>query len=490
MSLDVAKTVRIKRNKRMYKTKKQILLPTALLMLMLLSACTMGLDYQRPEVMAPIQYKNDAPWKQATPKDAEIKGEWWTLYNDPILNNLEQQAAASNQSLQAAFARLSQAQASLGISRADQLPQVDLNASANRQRSAADLTVGGRSITGSQYNIPLVASYEVDLWGRVKRSVEAAEANVSGSVTDYHNLLLTLQAELARNYFALRTVDNEIDLLQQTIKLREENRDLIKSKFTHGQVGQIDLSRAETELASTEAEAIGLELQRGEYENAIALLVGQPASSFTLEKQKVKLEVPTIDKGLPSELLERRPDIASAERQMAAASARIGVAKTAFFPAISLTGSAGFASDQISSLSDWDNRTWGLGPAISLPIFDYGRNSANLDKARAAYDEAVATYRNQVLIAFQEVENGLNAMQILDHQAKALVQAAGTAHEAWMLSEKRYRSGLVSYLEVVDTQRSALQSERALVQLRRNQMSYSVTLIKALGGGWKNTQNQ
>jgi len=174
---------------------------------------------------------------------------------------------------------------------------------------------------------------------------------------------------------------------------------------------------------------------------------------------------------------------------MAAASASIGVAKTAFFPAISLTGSAGFASDQISSLTDWDNRTWGLGPAISLPIFDYGRNSSNLDKARAAYDEAVATYRNQVLIAFQEVENGLNAMQILDHQAKALTQAAKTAHEAWMLSEKRYRSGLVSYLEAVDTQRSALQSERSLVQLKRNQMSYSVALIKALGGGWQNTHS-
>lgn len=463
---------------------------TAGLLFLLLSGCTMGLDYQRPEVMAPIQYKNDAPWKEATPKDAEIKGEWWTIYNDPILNSLEQQAAESNQNLHAAFARLSQAQASLGISRADQLPRIDLNPSANRQRTAADLSATGRSITASQYSMPLVASYEVDLWGRVKRSVEAAEANVAGAVADYQSLLLSLQAELARNYFGLRTTDSEIDLLQQTIKLRQDNRDLIKSKFFHGQVGQLDLSRAETELASTEAEAIGLELQRGEYENAIALLIGQPASSFTLAKQEFTAEIPAVSKGLPSELLERRPDIAAAERQMAAASARIGVAKTAFFPAISLTGSAGFASDQISSLSDWDNRTWGLGPAISLPIFDYGRNSANLDKARAAYDEAVATYRNQVLVAFQEVENGLNAMQILDHQAKALVQAAGTAREASMLSEKRYRSGLVSYLEVVDTQRSALQSERSLVQLRRNQMSYSVALIKALGGGWQNTQSQ
>lgn len=469
----------------MQKIKSYLYPLTIGILFLMLSGCTMGLDYQRPETMIPIQYKNNAPWKEATPKDAEIKGEWWTIYNDPTLNSLEQQAAESNQSLQAAFARLSQAQASLGISRADQRPRVDLNPSVTRQRIAADISTTGSSITANQFSMPLVASYEVDLWGRVKRSVEAAEANVAGAVADYQNLLLSLQSELARNYFALRFTDSEISLLQQTIKLREENRDLVKSKFAHGQVGQLDLSRAETELASTEAEAIGLELQRGEFENAIALLIGQPASSFTLAKQKTTLQIPAIAKGLPSELLERRPDISAAERQMAAASARIGVAKTAFFPAISLTGSAGFASDQISSLSDWDNRTWGLGPAISLPIFDYGRNSANLDKARAAYDEAVATYRNQVLVAFQEVENGLNAMQVLSHQAKALVQAAESAREAWMLSEKRYRSGLVSYLEVVDTQRSALQSERSLVQLRRNQMGNSVALVKALGGGWQ-----
>lgn len=467
----------------MNKTRRTLKLLPALLMIIALSGCVMGPDYQQPATIIPVQYKNDTPWKEATPKDTQVKGEWWTVYNDPVLNSLEQQASASNQSLQAAFARLSQAQASLGISRSDQLPRLDLNASATRQRTAADLAITGTT-TGNQYKLPLVLSYEVDLWGRVKRSIEASEANVAGAIADYHNLLLSLQAELARNYFALRTIDNEIDLLRQTIQLRRDNRDLIKSRFDHGQVGQLDLSRAETELASTEAEAIGLNIQRGEHENAIALLIGRPASSFSLAQQPVQLNLPTINQGLPSELLERRPDIAAAERQMAAASARIGIARTAFFPAISLTGHAGFASDQMSSLFNWDNRTWGLGPAVSLPIFDYGRNNANLDKARAAYEEAVATYRDQVLIAFQEVENGLNALKVLNHQNRALQQAADAAHEAWRLSEKRYRAGLVSYLEVVDTQRSALQTERALVQLKRNQMSYSVALIKALGGGW------
>lgn len=452
---------------------------------LLLSACTMGLDYQRPEAMVPVQYKSDAPWKEAEPSDALAKGEWWTIYNDPVLSKLEVQAAEANLSLQAAYARLSQVQSNLGISKADQLPRLDLEPSFYRQRVAEDLSWTGSSYTSSAYSLPLVLSYEVDLWGRVRRSIEAAEADVEGAVADYQNLLLTLQAELARSYFALRAVDNEIDLLEQTIELRRATRDLVKSKYDNGQVGQLDLSRAESELASTEAEAIGLQKQRGEFENAIAVLIGLPPANFSLDKAPLIHSPLAVSSGLPSELLERRPDVAAAERQMAAASARIGVAKTAFFPAISLTGSAGFGSNQVDSIFDWDNRTWGLGPAISLPIFDYGRNSANLDRAKATYEEAVANYRQQVLVAFQEVENGLNGLEVLDRQGQALQQAATTAKQAWEISEKRYRAGLVSYLEVVDTQRTALQAERALVQLRGQQLDSSISLIKALGGGWQ-----
>jgi multidrug efflux system outer membrane protein len=331
----------------------------------------------------------------------------------------------------------------------------------------------------------VVLSYEIDLWGRVRRSIEAAEADVESSFADYQNLLLTLQAELARSYFTLRAVDNEIELLQQTIKLRLATRDLVKSKFDNGQVGQLDLSRAESELATTEAEAFGLQKQRGELENAIAVLIGLPPANFSLTTGLLTQGPPPVSPGLPSALLERRPDVAAAERQMAAASARIGVARTAFFPAISLTGSAGFGSTQVDSLFEWDNRTWGLGPAISLPIFDYGRNRANLDQARAAYDEAVANYRQQVLVAFQEVEDGLNGLQVLAQQGLSLQQATAAANQAWQISEKRYRAGLVSYLEVVDSQRTALLAERALVQLRGQQLNSSVLLIKALGGGWQ-----
>lgn len=451
---------------------------------LLLSACTMGPEYQKPEVLVPIQFKHDAPWKEATPSDAVSKGNWWEVYNDAVLNKLEEQAAAANQSLQAAYARLSQVQSNLGIRRADQLPRLDLNASASRQRVAQDLSGTGRSYYGSQFNLPLVLSYEVDLWGRVRRSVEAAEADVESAVADYQNLLLTLQAELARSYFALQEVDTEIELLEQTIELRRSTRDLVKSKFDNGQVGQLDFSRAEAELASTEAEAIGLQKQRGELENAIAVLIGVPAANFSLVTAPLTQGPPTVAVGLPSALLERRPDVAAAERQMAAASARIGVAKTAFFPSIKLTGSAGYGSQQVDSLFDWDNRTWGLGPAISLPLFDYGRNNANLDRVRAAYDEVVANYRQRVLVAFQDVEDGLNGLQVLERQGRSLQQAALAARQAWNISEKRYRAGLVSYLEVVDSQRSFLLVERTLVQLRGQQMSHSVALIKALGGGW------
>lgn len=461
-----------------------------ILVTLVLAGCVMGPDYQRPEALVPVQYKHDAPWKEATPLDSVAKGQWWTIYNNAQLNHLEQQVASSNLDLEAAFHRLTQAHASLGVSRSEQLPSLDLNPSASRDRTARDMSYTSSAYTYNQFSLPLALSYEIDLWGRVRRSVESGQAQVDSAVADYHNLMLSLQAELARNYFALRYLDDEIALLEQTIELRRDNRDLIKSRFDNGRVSEIDLARAEAELAATQAEAIGLERQRAEYESAIALLIGQPASSFSLKAQRTTLTLPEIAAGLPSDLLERRPDIASAERRMAVTSARIGVAKTAFFPAISLTGSAGYASTEMNNLFDWDNRTWGLGPAMSLPIFNYGRNSANLDKARAAYEEAVAAYRQQILSAFQEVENSLNALEVLDRQGQSLEQAEQASRRAWQLSEKRYRAGRVSYMEVVDSQRSALMAQRSLVQLRSSQMSYSVALIKALGGGWQNPKKQ
>ncbi len=471
--------------------KSTIHLPHILLAglsLILMAGCTLGPDYQKPAELLPVQYKQAAPWKAATPGDHLEKGNWWELYADETLNELELQAAEANQTLQAAYARLTQAQATAGISKADRLPRVDLTATAQRSRFLLNqfgLNSGPTGILFNYYNVSSSLNYEIDLFGRVKRSVEAAQASAESATADYLALLLVLQSDLARSYFDLRTLDSEISLLQSTFDLRTESLKMVQSQFDYGQVGRLDLLRATAERASTKAEAFGLQKQRNELENRIALLLGQPPSNFTLAAAPLSLAVPAIAPGLPSSLLERRPDVAAAERQMAATSARIGVAKTAFFPAISLTGSAGFGSSQVEGLFNWDNRSWGLGPAISLPIFDGGRNRANLDIARAAYEEAVANYRQQVLVAFGEVEDGLAGLQILDQQAQALQQADDASTKAWQISEKRYQAGLVSYLEVIDTQRTALQAKRQLNQNRGQQMSYSVLLIKALGGGWQ-----
>lgn len=451
---------------------------------LLLSGCTLGPNYVKPDAPVPLTYKQGAPWSEAAPKDQLAKGPWWELYQDPTLNELQTRAGAANQQLKAAVARLDQARALARASQADLAPRLDLDPSAQRGRlSAAQSTVaGGR--TGNSFRLPLDLAYEVDLWGRVRRSIEAASADYQASAAEFETLRLTLQAEVARSYFALRVLDGEIALLQRSIELRQEALFLVQTRFANGLVGELDVAQAETELASTEAEALGLSKRRSELEHALAVLLGQTPASFNLAAAPLDLQPLKVAPGLPSQLLERRPDVAAAERQMAAANARIGVAETAFFPAIRLTGSAGYASADVSSLFDWSSRSWALGPALSLPIFDGGRNSANLARAKAAHEQAVANYRQQLLVAFGEVEDGLLGLRLLDEQAEAQQRAVAAAQKAAELSDKRYRAGRVSYLEVVDSQRTALQSERSAVQLLGQRLQTSVLLIKALGGGW------
>ncbi|WP_432823601.1 efflux transporter outer membrane subunit [Trichloromonas sp.] len=455
------------------------------IVLLLFAGCTLGPNYAKPDLDVPLVYKEGAPWKEATPQDQVSRGAWWEIYGDPVLNRLEEQTAAANQTLAAAFARLTQAQAVARIDRADRLPRLDLNASMGRSRTAGDFSATGEGATGNSFSVPLDLSYEIDLWGRVRRTVEASNADAQVSEADYLSLLLSLQAEVAGNYFALRSLDQEIELLQRTVRLRRENLDLVTSLFNQGQIGQLDLARAQTELATTEAEAIGLGKRRAELEHALAVLSGRPASEFALPAAGLAVRVPAVAPGLPSRLLERRPDISAAERQMIASNARIGVAKTAFFPAIRLTGSAGFSSTETSSLFAWDSRSWALGPAVSLPVFEAGRNSANLERAKAAYEETVAEYRQQVLVAFAEVENALSGLRILSEQEVVQQRAVDASRQAAALSDKRYRAGLVSYLEVVDSQRTALQIERSAVQIFGQRLQSSVLLIKALGGGWQ-----
>lgn len=456
--------------------------------ILMTTGCLLGPDYQKPLITTPLIYKDGAPWKTGQPQDAVAKGAWWTVYNDPTLNRLEEEARTANPDLMAAFYRVEQARANARVSEADRLPRVDLNPSALRTRESEDFSALGDITRVKDYRVPFDLSYEVDLWGRVRRSVEAAHADYQASRADYETVLLTLQAEVARNYFSLCSLDSEIDLLQRTVQLRQENLDLVNSLFKNGQVAQLDVARATTELEVTQADAIGLEKLRAETENALAILTGQPASVFTLESSPLDPVPPAVAAGLPSSLLERRPDVATAERVMAAANARIGIAKTAFFPSIRLTGSTGFESTEFADLLDWDNHTWGFGPSISLPIFEAGRNAARLEQAKAAHSEAVANYRSQVLVAFHEVENSLAGLSILARQAEAQSRAAQAARQAADLSAKRYRAGRVSYLEVVDSERTALQTAQKTTQIIGQRYQASVSLIKALGGGWQARQ--
>jgi multidrug efflux system outer membrane protein len=453
---------------------------------LLLSACTLGPDYRRPEVTVTPAWREDAPWKEAAPADALARDAWWQIYGDPLLNDLQERARTANQDLKAAVARVDQARAAARISEADRLPRVDLDPALSRGRTPDALAPLERGFTSTVLSVPFDLSYEIDLWGRVRRAVEAATAEYQATAADFENIRLTLHADVARNYFALRALDAEIALLQSTVELRRQNLRLVDSLFRNGQVSRLDLARAETELATAESETAGLRRQRARFEHGIAVLVGEAVANFSLPPAPLDLEPPAVESGLPSHLLERRPDIAAAERQMMAANARIGIARAAFFPVVSLTGSAGWASNELSTLFNWGNRAWALGPFISLPIFDAGRNRAGLEGARAVWEEAVASYRQQVLVAFGEVEDALSDLSHLAEQSAALQQAVTSARQSAELSGKRYRAGLVSYLEVVDTERTALASERLATQILGQRLQASVSLIKALGGGWEN----
>lgn len=455
-----------------------------------LAGCTMGPDYLRPEVTTPLAYREEAPWKEAAPADHLEKGAWWQVYGDPLLDNLQQRARSANQNLQAALARVSQARAAAGISSSALYPRLDLDPAGLRGRTAAELS-GGEGITTTVLRTPLDLSYEVDLWGRVRRSVEAGNAQYEGSQAEMQNILLTLQADVARNYFTLHSLSTQLDLMNKTIDLRHKNLKLVTSLFDNGQIGRLDVARAETELANAQAETSTLERRRVATEHALAVLVGEASTNFSLSlPQNRNRELPRLSAGLPSTLLERRPDIAAAERRIIASNARIGVAKAAFFPVFSLTGSAGYASNELSSLFAWDNRTWSLGPFISMPVFNVGRNRAQLAQAEAAWQESVALYRQQVLVAFREVDDALADIRILGEQAEAQQRAVDSARKAADLSGKRYRAGMVSYLEVVVSERTALATELLANLVLEQQFQASVSLIKALGGGWDSAAGQ
>ncbi|HEY0947357.1 MAG TPA: efflux transporter outer membrane subunit [Opitutaceae bacterium] len=440
-----------------------------------------GPDYQRPSVESPAAYRDAelGTWKVAGAPELSLAPNWWTAFGDPALDALVERALEHNQDLRAAAARVEQARASAGLARAAFFPSLQVEADASRFRNL------DQAYTTNDYvNVPATLSYELDLWGRVRRLNAGARAEAAAEANLFAAARLALVADVAQTYFALRATEREEEIVRATAATRQDARDVIAARLRGGTAAELDLARAETELATAEAELAATQQSRAALQNGLAVLVGVPASGFSLNDRATAATLPAVPADLPSTLLERRPDVAAAEQALIAANARIGVAKAAFFPAISLTGSAGYESAEFDDVFRWDKRVWSVGPRLYLPIFQGGRNRANLARSEAAYEEAVASFRQQVLVAFREVQDALTAARLLAAQAAAQERAAASARRAAQLSRTRYDAGYVAYLEVVDSERSALAAERASVRLGAQRLVAGVTLIKALGGGW------
>ena len=465
----------------------RVLPPTGLSALLLLAACTLGPDYKRPAATVPTAYKEDSNWHQAQPSDTSLRGKWWEVFGDDALNALEEQVTVSNETVKAALAQFRQARAAVRFSRAGYFPVLTVSPSASRARESGNEPFAGPAsagVTQNDFVIPFDAAYEPDVWGRVRRTVEGARAGAQASAADLETVRLSLHAELALDYFEAHSLDAEIQLLSSTVTSYQKALELTQSRFQGGVASQVDVAQAQTQLETTRAQAIDLQVQRAQLEHAIAALIGKPASDFTLPVVPLAAQPPAIPPGLPSQLLERRPDIASAERRMAAANANIGVARSAYFPVFGLNVSGGFTSDMISTLIQGPSSMWSVGASAVETIFEGGQRRAVSEQARAAYDQTVAFYRQTVLTAFQEVEDNLAALRILEQEAATQRGAVQAAEHSLALSNTRYRGGVTSYLEVTTAQSAALVDERVEVQIQGRRMTACVLLIKALGGGW------
>jgi NodT family efflux transporter outer membrane factor (OMF) lipoprotein len=454
-----------------------------------LAACTVGPDYVRPTVETPSAFKEQ--WKVAEPRDQGPRGSWWEVFGDDALNGLAAQVDINNQNIKVAEANVRQARALTAQARAAFFPSVTGGASATRSSRGAGAGTTGNA-TGSPrvanaFSVDLDATWELDLWGRVRRNVESAEANVQASEADLAGAKLSAQAQLVQDYLLLRVQDAQIRLLRDTVEAYERSLQLTKNQYAVGVAGRSDVALAETQLKSTQAQAIEAGVQRTQLEHAIALLIGKPPSEVSIAPAPVERRFPEIPPGVPSELLERRPDIAASERRVAAANAQIGVAQAAFYPTLTLSASGGFASSSFAHLLSTPARFWSLGAALAQTIFDAGLRRAQTDQAIAAYDATVATYRQTVLTGFQEVEDNLSALRILEEQAAVQDDAVKAARESLAITLNQYRAGTANYLAVVVVQAQALSNERAAVTILGQRLSASVALIKALGGGWKET---
>ena len=468
----------------------------AMLLAVLVAGCSLAPAFEQPAVDTPPQWKELTPaergsWKTAQPAEAEPRGEWWKVFGDPTLDQLEADAIAANQSLKAAAARVTQARALVGVAKADRIPQVDAGFGVTREKptgASLGLPPGTDVTPFTVWRGLLTVSYEVDLFGRISDRIAATRSDYEASQATFYSVQLALSADVAQTYFALRETDAELGLLRDTVRLREENARLLQRRLDLGEINELDPARAKTELATTRSDAIALERQRAQLEHALAVLLGKAPAAFSLAPAPLANAMPAIPAGLPSSLLERRPDIAAASRTMAASNARIGVAKAAFFPVLNLTAAGGFESADLGDLFKWSSRTWLLGPLVGTlltgPLIDGGRNRANLDRSYAVLEESVANYRQQVLVAFAEVEDNLANVRTLDDQGRATADATASAGRALAVAQARYRAGATGYLDVIDAQRSLLSVQRLDTQIKGARAVSTVALIRALGGGW------
>ena len=472
-------------------------------LLMTLTSCAVGPDYKRPEMDAQATqatFKEALDWKVASPGDAIARSKWWEAFGDTQLNALVEQVDINNQNLKIAEAKYRQAQALSSSVRSSFFPTISANASETRSRAASGNSSRTASTTGSNtstgaasgntsaistnHNLSANFSWELDVWGRIRRQVEASNASSQASAADLESARLSAQSDLASNYFQLRINDAQKQLLNDTVDAYAKSLELTKNRYNVGVAGKVDVAQAETQLKSAQAQAIDFGVQRAQLEHAIALLIGKAPGNFSLPESKWNVAVPAIPLALPSSLLERRPDIAGAERRAASANAQIGVAKAAYYPTLSLTGNGGYSSPSLANWISAPNRFWSLGPSLAETIFDFGKRGAVTDQAVAAYDQSVATYRQTVLQAFQEVEDNLAALRILQTEATVQEEAVKAARESVALTLNQYKAGTVSYLNVVSVQTALLSNERTAMTLTGRRLTASVGLIKALGGGW------
>jgi NodT family efflux transporter outer membrane factor (OMF) lipoprotein len=451
-----------------------------------LAACSVGPDYVRPAAVPaiPATYKEIEGWKPAQPGDVAIGEKWWELFNDPQLSALEEQVVVSNQNVLAAEAQYRQARALIRSASAGYYPSVSVGGSVTNSRQSA--TLGGPGARGetTTFALPVDVSWEADIWGRIRRSVEASRAGAQASAADLAAVRLSAQAALAQSYFQLRTLDAQRRLLETTVSYYQKSLELTRNRYASGVAAKVDVLQAETQLRSTQAQGIDLGVQRAQVEHAIALLTGKPAASFSLPAAPITAVPPAIPPGLPSEILERRPDIAAAERHMATANAQIGVSEAAWYPTLRLSASGGVETTSLAKWLTWPSRFWSVGPAVSETLYDGGLRSAQNEQARAAYDATVATYRQTVLTGFQEVEDNLAALRILEEEARVQEEAVKAAQQAVTISDNQYKAGIVSYLNVLVAQTAELANEKTAIDISGRRMAASVLLIKALGGGW------